>query len=159
MLAVLVLALGAGATYLLVATDRWQQSSKDWQLLALRTATERDAARADLASAQAELTDVSGQLATATARITELADEKAKLGDDAVVQQSLVDYQSRVSQAAGSVATALATCIDGQQRLITYVEDADKYNPDDLARFRADVTRVCGQAEDANAALQRELTK
>ena len=57
------------------------------------------------------------------------------------------------------MATALASCVDGQQRLIGYLQDSAQYDPDDLARFTTDVQTVCAQATDANAALQRELER
>ncbi|HEY0119123.1 MAG TPA: hypothetical protein VGC04_10110, partial [Cellulomonas sp.] len=92
-------------------------------------------------------------------RITALADEKAQLGDDREVQRQLVDYQERVSQAARNVASALSNCIDGQNQLITYLENAAAYDPADLERFKSEVQTVCGAATDANTQLQRELDR
>jgi multidrug efflux pump subunit AcrA (membrane-fusion protein) len=157
-----VLALAVGGALvgrMLVTTHAWQRSSSGWEQLARTHGADLATAQEQLAAAQAELTDAQTQLATAQARITELADEKAQLGDTNAAQSQLADYQARVSQAAGTVATALAHCIDGQQNLIGYLEASDQYDPADLARYKADVTTVCGAATDANAALQRELSK
>ena len=140
-------------------TQAWQDSTQQWETLARTTGEELATAQADLAATQAELDATTAQLATAQERITQLADEKAQLGDTSASQQQLADYQSRVSQAAGQVATALASCVDGQQRLIGYLQDSAQYDQDDLARFTADVQTVCAQATDANAALQRELER
>ena len=77
----------------------------------------------------------------------QLADEKAQLGDTSASQQQLADYQSRVSQAAGQVATALASCVDGQQRLIGYLQESDQYDQADLAQFATDVQTVCARGD------------
>ncbi|QHT58230.1 hypothetical protein GXP71_04995 [Cellulomonas sp. H30R-01] len=145
--------------YLIRTTSAWQRSSAQWEDLARTHGTALAQAQTDLEAAQAELTDTQTQLAAAQQRITELADEKARLGDTSASQQQLADYQARVSQAAGQVATALANCIDGQQRLIGYLRESDQYDPSDLQRFATDVDRVCGAATDANASLQRELDR
>jgi len=158
-LVVAVVAAGALVGRMLVTTHAWERSSADWEQLARTHGADLATAQEQLATAQAQLTDAQTQLATAQARITELADEKAQLGDTTAAQSQLADYQARVSEAAGNVATALAHCITGQQNLIGYLEDSDQYDPADLARYKADVTTVCGAATDANAALQRELSK
>ena len=162
-LGVLLVAVLVGAGLVLarmLSTNRaWQDSTQQWETLARSTGEQLATAQADLAATQAELDATTAQLATAQERITQLADEKAQLGDTSASQQQLADYQSRVSQAAGQVATALASCVDGQQRLIGYLQDSAQYDQGDLARFTADVQTVCGQATDANAALQRELER
>lgn len=162
-LAVLLVAtlVGAGLVLgrMLTTNEAWQESTQQWETLARSTAEDLAAAQADLAATQAELDATTTQLATAQQRITELADEKAQLGDTSASQQQLADYQSRVSQAAGQVATALASCVDGQQRLIGYLQNSDQYDPADLERFTSDVQTVCARATDANAALQRELER
>lgn len=140
-------------------TRAWQEAAADWEALARTHGEQLAQARADLEATTGELDATRTQLAAATTRITELADEKAQLGDTTAAQQQLADYQQRVSQAAGRVATALTTCIDGQERLIGYLEDAASYDAADIARFRADVERVCGAATDANTQLQSELSR
>jgi len=140
-------------------TQAWEETAADWESLARTHGEQLAQTEAELEATTGELEATRAQLATAQARITELADEKAQLGDTTAAQQQLADYQQRVSQAAGQVATALANCIDGQERLIGYLQDAASYAEADLARFRADVERVCGAATDANAALQSELSR
>jgi len=157
---VLVLVLGTLLAVRLVTTTRaWERTAADWEDLARTHGTQLAQAQTDLEAAHAELADTQTQLATAQQRITELADEKARLGDTTASQQQLADYQARVSQAAGQVATALANCIDGQERLIGYLRESDRYDAADLERFATDVDRVCGAATDANASLQRELDR
>ena len=112
----LVLAVSAGLTwYLLRVNAAWQEHSQQWEALAEEHGADLAQARSDLEATRTELQAVQDQLATAQTRITQLADEKAQLGDESAAQQQLADYQARVSKAAGQVATALATCIDGQE--------------------------------------------
>ncbi|WP_315098045.1 hypothetical protein [uncultured Cellulomonas sp.] len=162
-LALLLVATLVGAGLVLsrmfATNEAWRDSTQRWETLARSTGEQLAASQADLDATRAELEAVSAQLATAQERITQLADEKAQLGDTSASQQQLADYQARVSQAAGQVATALASCVDGQQRLIGYLQDSDQYDPADLARFTSDVQTVCATATDANAALQRELDR
>ncbi|CAN5373433.1 hypothetical protein BH11ACT1_BH11ACT1_26240 [soil metagenome] len=154
----LALTLGL-ATYLLLTTRAYEHRSAEWEAAARTTGSDLTQARADLEATTSDLAATRDQLATAQVRIIELADEKAQLGDDRAIQRQLVDYQQRISTAAGKVATALSSCIDGQYKLIGYLENPSAYDQTDLARFRTDVQTVCGAATDANAALQRELKK
>ncbi|MGV8976424.1 MAG: hypothetical protein ACOH17_00115 [Cellulomonas sp.] len=156
----ILLALTLGlATYLLMTTRAYERRSAEWETAARTTGSDLTQSRADLEATTSDLAATREQLATAQARIIELADEKAQLGDDRAIQRQLVDYQERISAAAGNVATALNSCIDGQYKLIGYLENPAAYDQADLARFRTDVQTVCGAARDANTALQRELKK
>ena len=105
------------------------------------------------------LTAVREQLATATTRITELANEKAQIGDEVATQQQLTDYQKRIGAAAATVASALDRCVTAQQTLIGYLRDAASYSSTDLARYSSDVDALCRSARDANTALQTELAQ
>lgn len=156
----IALAAGAGLTwYLLRVNAAWQEHSQQWEALAEQHGNDLAQARADLEATRTELQAVQDQLATAQTRITQLADEKAQLGDESAAQQQLADYQARVSKAAGQVATALATCIDGQEQLIGYIENSAAFDQAQLAAYRQDVENYCGNARDANAALQAELNQ
>ncbi len=162
--AVVVLAVALVVALLAVGrmiqvTSAWQRSAAQWQALARTHGDQLAQAQADLKAAQNQLAATRSQLDAAQQRITQLADEKAKLGDSTAVQQQLADYQARVSQAAGKVATSLATCIDGQNKLIGYLDNASAYDAASLASFRSQVTSYCDQATAANAALQRELSR
>jgi chromosome segregation ATPase len=156
-LSVLLVLVTALAAYLWVRADRYEQYAADVESQARVIGTDLATLRAEHDGTVAELAAVNEQLATAQTRITELADEKAQVGDDREVQRQLVDYQQRVSQAAANVASALTTCIDAQNQLITYLGDAAAYDPADLARFHTDVQGVCATATEANTELQRQL--
>lgn len=152
----LLAALGVGA-YLWLTTVRWQDDSEAWELKARGYAEEVAELRAELEGVNAELVSAREQLATATARITDLANEKAQLGDENVASQQYLDYQTRVSEAAGVVATALGQCTEAQSQLIGYLEDAEAYDSADLERFAGEVAELCRQANEANDQLQQEL--
>ncbi|WP_425954223.1 hypothetical protein [Xylanimonas sp. McL0601] len=152
----LVAALGLGG-YLWYAADRWHADSDAWQQQAHAQAQRVIELETRLEASTEELSSARDQLATATARITTLADEKAQLGDVNAAAQQYLDYQKRVSEAAGVVAQALGRCTAGQSQLITYLRSPDQYDAADLTRFAKEVDALCKQATDANTKLQQEL--
>lgn len=161
----LLLALGA-AGHLYRTSQAWQGRSDEYLQASRDLGEDLAVTRQDLQGAQAELQAVRAQLTTAQERIVELADEKAQLGDDAEVQRQLVDYQERVSDAAGKVALALDTCVQRQLDLIAYLEKAAQevssthpYDPKPVEQYRAEVEALCQTASEANIALQRELAR
>ncbi|WP_262348238.1 hypothetical protein [Cellulosimicrobium cellulans] len=156
-LSVLLVLVTALAAYLWVRTVRFEEYADGLEAEGRAIGTELATLRTQHEGTVAELSAVTEQLATAQGRITQLADEKAQVGDDREVQRQLVDYQERISQAAANVASALSTCIDAQNQLITYLEDAAAYDPADLQRFKSDVQGVCNAATVANTELQRQL--
>ena len=158
---VVLLLLGAlaAAVHLYRTTTAWQTRAADYERAAEELGATLATTQADLEGARAELEGVRTQLATANERIVQLADEKAQLGDDREVQRQLVDYQQRVSEAAGTVALALDQCVQGQDLLIGYLANAAQYDPVELERFGDDVQTLCQQATDANAQLQQELSQ
>lgn len=156
-LVVLLLLASLLAAHLYRTTVAWQQRSAEYLKVSQQLGEDLAGSRAELAGARGELDAVRAQLATAQQRIVELADEKARLGDDREVQRQLADYQERVSDAAGRVALALDQCVQGQNQLIGYMEDAAQYDPVELDRYASDVQSLCQTATEANTALQREL--
>nr|WP_240934768.1 hypothetical protein [Cellulomonas sp. IC4_254] len=156
-MSVLLVLVTALAAYLWVRTVRYEEYAAGVEAQGRTIGTELATLRTQHDGTLAELDAVNEQLSTAQSRITQLADEKAQVGDDREVQRQLVDYQERISQAAANVASALSTCIDAQNQLITYLEDAQAYDPADLERFKSDVQGVCNAATVANTELQRQL--
>lgn len=184
----LVLALGTTAVlarHLWRTAEAWQDRAGQYEQDAHTLGTDLAAERADLAATRAELEAVRDQLAVAHARIVDLANEKAKLGDDNEVQRRLVDYQERVSEAAGTVALALDECVQGQQHLIAVLDlvasapepdpdptpgptnnptlppdpDPDLPSEEEIAALRTEVDLLCEAATEANIALQLELAQ
>lgn len=162
-LVLLALVLAASTVHLYRTSTAWEQRAEAYLGDARDLGEDLAGTRAALAGTESELEGVRAQLATAQARIVELADEKAQIGDDREVQRQLVDYQQRVSEAAGQVALALDQCVQGQQELIGYLQNtvtgAAQYDPEELERFRTDVEQLCQTATEANIALQRELSR
>ena len=156
-LAVLLVATIAVGAYLWVTTVRWQRNAADWQEKAHEHAEEVASLRMQLEGANTELQAARDQLSTATARITDLANEKAQLGDENVASQQYLDYQTQVSAAAATVASALGQCVSGQEELVGYLKEADQYQAADLNRYEQQVNALCADAENANESLQKEL--
>ena len=154
----LVAALGVGG-YLWYAADRWSADAAVWEDQAREHGQRVAVLEAEVEAVTRELTSARDQLSTATARITELANEKAQLGDTNAVNQVLIDYQQRVSEAAAAVAQALGRCTDGQGRLIEYLRTPELFDPDSLQEFADQVSTLCTQATEANERLQTELQR
>jgi hypothetical protein len=154
----LVLTLGL-AGYLWMTTRAYRDLAASTEAKARVIGSDLASTRADLAGATDELAGVRAQLKTAQARITALADEKAQAGDAREAQRQLLDYQQRVSAAAGTVASALDQCVRGQDQLIGYLKNAGAYDPAQLQAFGTEVSGLCQSATDANKALQGELAK
>jgi chromosome segregation ATPase len=154
----LVATLGL-AGYLWMTTREYRELAASTEAQARVIGTELASTRAQLAGATDELAGVRSQLKTAQARITALADEKAQAGDAREAQLQLLDYQQRVSAAAGTVASALDHCVQGQNQLITYLKNPSAYDPAQLQSFGTQVSGLCQSATDANKALQDELAK
>jgi hypothetical protein len=160
----LLLATTGLAIYLFVSASGWRDQAKSYLGSSLELGGELAGTRSDLSGARAEIEAVRAQLATAQERIVELANEKAQLGDEWEITQQLVDYQERVSDAAGQVALALDQCVQGQQEFIGYLQreresPVPTYDPAELAKFETDVEALCQAASEANIALQLELSR
>lgn len=169
--AALVLLL-AGVTTLAVhlyrTTTAWQEQADQYRTASSSLGEQLAASRAEVTGVQSELEAVRGQLTEANTRIDELANEKAQVTDDREAQRQLVDYQERVTEAAGKVALALDQCVQGQDQLITYLEaqaaaaeaDAEPpYDETELEQYGTDVETLCRTASEANVALQDELDR
>ena len=163
---VLVGALACLAGYLWISATEWRDQAGGYQRAAGDLGDDLASARNQLAGSQAELEAVRAQLSNAHARIVELADEKNQALDDWEITQQLVDYQQRVSEAAGGVALALDRCVQGQQELIGYLEQQVQptpspppYDPELLAEFETQVEVLCQEASEANIGLQLELAR
>lgn len=159
LLAVTTALLIGSTVYLWRTSDAWEGRANDYEAVSHDLGSDLSDTRAELKATAAELEAVQSQLSTAQARIIELANEKAQIGDDREAQRLLVDYQERVSSAAGKVALALDQCVRGQNQLIGYLQNAELYDPKDLDAYATDVQDLCQAATDANSALQAELSR
>ena len=159
LLAVTTALLIGSTAYLWRTSDAWENRAGDYEAVSRDLGSDLSDTRAELRATADELTAVQSQLSTAQARIIQLANEKAQIGDDREAQRLLVDYQERVSSAAGKVALALDQCVRGQNQLIGYLQNAELYDPKDLDAYASDVQDLCQAATDANSALQAELSR
>jgi len=159
LLAVTTALLIGSTAYLWRTSDAWESRADDYEAVSHDLGSDLSDTRAELKATTDELSAVQSQLSTAQARIIELANEKAQIGDDREAQRLLVDYQERISSAAGKVALALDQCVRGQNQLIGYLQNAELYDPKDLDAYAADVQDLCQAATDANSALQAELSR
>ena len=162
----LVAALAGLSGYLWISATEWRDRAGTYQRTAGDLGDDLATTRNQLAGSQAELEAVRAQLSTAHARIVELADEKNQALDDWELTQQLVDYQQRISEAAGNVALALDQCVQGQQELIGYLEQQAQpgpstppYDPAQLAAFETEVEALCQEASEANIGLQLALAR
>lgn len=165
---VLVGALATLSGYLWVSATEWREQAGGYERAARSLGDDLATTRNQLAGSQAELEAVRAQLSTAHERIVELADEKNQALDDWEITQQLVDYQQRISEAAGTVALALDQCVQGQQELIGYLQQqvdpppgptATPYDPAQVVEFETQVEALCQEASEANIALQLELAR
>ncbi len=159
LLALTTALLGGATAYLWHTSDAWEKRAADYESASKDLGAVLANTRADLKTTTADLAAVRAQLSTAQARIIELANEKAQIGDDREAQRLLVDYQQRVSKAAGTVAQALDQCVQGQNELIGDLQQAELYDPAYLAARDTQVQSLCQAATDANIALQSELSR
>lgn len=158
-LTVLLIAASALAAFFWVRSDRWAAYADHVEQDAGVIGEDLTVLRAQHDETVAELGRVQDQLAASQQRVTELAAEKAEVGDDREAQRQLVDYQERISAAAGTVASSLTECINRQQELVGYLDNAAAYDPADLEQFRQQVDSLCASAASANDALQQELSR
>lgn len=159
LLTVLLAATAGLAWYLHDTARAWEQRSEEYLEVSLDLGEELAGVRRDLAGAQAELDAVRAQLGTLQTRLVELANEKARLGDDWEIQLQHLDYQERVTEAAGEVALALDQCVRGQNDLIGYLRNAEEYDEEELDLFAEGVQELCDRATEANISLQLELSR
>lgn len=156
-LVLLLLLSLAGGAYLLVLAREWSERADELDSVARGLGTELVQVKSDLAESANALTTTQEQLANAQERIAELADTVAQTGDDREVQRQVAAYQARISAAAATVARAMEDCVQGQEQLIVYLDEAELYDPAELAEYRQRVTDFCSAAIDANAELQRQV--
>jgi hypothetical protein len=152
----LVLALGAGA-YLAVLSHRWEERSGEWEAQSRDLGSEVADLTGDVAGMTSELTIVRDQLATAQTRITELADEKAQVGDDRESQKILADDVQEVAETALDVSAALGDCVTAQSTVMGYLAAPETTTPEVIATAATQADTVCAAAVEDYNSLQQDL--
>lgn len=152
----LVVALGAGA-YLAVLSHRWEERSGEWEAQSRELGNEVADLTGDVAGMTSELTIVRDQLATAQTRITELADEKAQVGDDRESQKILADDVQEVAETALDVSAALGDCVTAQSTVMGYLAAPETTTPEVIATAATQADTVCAAAVEDYNSLQQDL--
>ena len=151
----LVGALGVG-TYLAVLSNQWHDRSAEWESESRMLGEKVANLTTDLSGMTSELTLTREQLATAQTRITELADEKAQVGDDRENQKILASDIQAVAQEALDVSASLGDCISAQNTALTNLTTPDT-TPEALQTSIDQANTVCAAAISDYNALQRDL--
>lgn len=152
----LVAALGAG-TYLAVLSNQWHDRSQAWESESRALGEKVANLTTDLSGMTSELTLTREQLVTAQARITELADEKAQVGDDRESQKILASDIQAVAQEALDVSASLGDCISAQNTALGYLTVPDSATPEVLQASIDQSNSVCTAAIKDYNSLQEDL--
>ncbi|MFN3867045.1 MAG: hypothetical protein ACK4MD_10095 [Demequina sp.] len=160
---VVFMLLFGGATaldwYLWNTTEEWEARSEALTEINYDLGARLSSEQQTTMQLASEIDLLTQQLATSNQKVTALSAEKASAVDESAFYLQQIDaLEGTVSSAAG-VANALHRCVDGQQELITYLQDAESYDPDELAAFSSSVRALCAEAERANERLQTALAE
>ncbi|GIG54320.1 hypothetical protein [Demequina activiva] len=99
------------------------------------------------------------QLATSNQRVIDLGASKASAEDASEYASQQIDQLTTSLTNASAVANALHRCVDGQQQLVTYLENPDNYEPEELADYAQSVRQLCAAAESSNEQLREALSE
>ncbi|MDN4473700.1 hypothetical protein [Demequina zhanjiangensis] len=112
----------------------------------------------DTIEAQTTRIDVlTTQLNTAKDRITALANETANYDDDRAYTAQQIEQLEGLAATGAAVANALTRCIDGEEQLVTYLEDPENYEEEEILAFQESVEELCTAARDSNSEFQQLL--
>ncbi|PFG33436.1 hypothetical protein [Sanguibacter antarcticus] len=153
----LALAVGVG-TYLAILSNQWEARSSEWEAQSRDLGGEVADLTGDVAGMTSELSIVRDQLATAQTRITELADEKAQVGDDRESQKILANDVQEVAQTALNVSASLGDCVTAQNTVMGYLAAPDTTTPEIIQTAATQADTVCAAAVDDYNSLQRDLS-
>ena len=139
-------ALAGLSAYLIVVSHQWSNRVDD--LTAVSESLGEQVADQTMArqSAEADASTLQSQLDTATARITDLANEEANATDHESVWINLVD--------------AMANCADGRQDLIDVLTNSRLYFPNKTnAQYEDEITAYCDGVKSDYADFKTEIGK
>ena len=119
----LISALFAGTVTSIVLAQRWSQYSTQVDAANVRLGEQISQTLADLDSAKASLSSTRDQLATAQKRISQLATEKAQVGDDRENQRILAQDTAAIANEALSTSQDLGQCVSQQTDLVSQLSN------------------------------------
>ncbi len=132
------------SVYLVMVSRQWQNRVDELTVISSDLGAEVVAERTAKEAALAKQASVQEQLDTATARITELANEEANATDSEAV---LVNYLD-----------AMVDCANGRQQLIDVLTDSSLYFPGkSKAQVESDLVTYCEGIKTDFATLKTEL--
>lgn len=141
-----LVSLAGLCAYLIVVADQWRSRVDD--LTEISTSLGQQVADETAARENAEdaASTLQSQLDTATARITDLANEEANATDHEGAWMNLVD--------------AMVDCADGRQDLIDVLTDSRLYFPDKTnAQYERELTTYCDGVTSDYATFKTEIGK
>lgn len=159
LLSVLLVAALAAGTYLAILSNQWHDRSAEWESESRALGEKVANLTTDLSGTTSELTIARDQLLTAQARITELADEKAQVGDDRENQKLRASDIQAVAQEALNVSASLGDCISAQNMVLGYLFAPDTAPPEALQTAIDQSNTVCAAAIADYNSLQQDLAE
>ncbi len=169
-LAVLLGLTVVACAYLGYLAHRWSEFGNETHSANFQIGKELATTRAELDSAQETLKGTRSQLSTAQQRISELAKEKALVGDDRELQRIQAQDTAALAQESLAISRELGRCLEmhgeytgyladyisAQGDLLTLTSvDPEQQNPDDLNDARARVR----SARDALSGLEDSMNE
>ncbi len=159
----LLVLLLAGAAYFIYylwnVSDEWAAQVDDVTAqnydLGSRLATEQE----QVVSLQADLDETTQQLRAVQQRVLDLSADIAARDDNAEFYARQINDLSAVLSTASSVTNALNQCIENKTQLAVYLENAEDYDPAELAQFESGVKTQCDAAVAASTQLQRAINQ
>jgi hypothetical protein len=158
-LGVVILIVGGLTIYLWVASDKWAARSNALEGQSYDLGQRLSTEHTYVVKQTEQIGILTEQLATAQQKITDLAAQSAKAGDDVAYAQQQVTLLNELVSLGGSVSLALNRCANEQKTLVGYLENATTYTAEGIAKFKSDVDALCTAAQSANSQLQSELAK
>lgn len=108
---------------------------------------------------ESEIELLTQQLATSNQRVVDLSAGKATAEDASEYARQQIEQLTASLTNASAVANALHRCADGQQQLVTYLENPDNYEPEELTEYAESVGQLCEAAERSNEQLREALAE
>lgn len=154
-MSVALLAAAAMIAYLWQVTEDWEAQFEELSGVSYGLGADLAAVRDALAEAESRIDLLNDQLSASKDTVSRLQAENAQWGDDAAFAQERIAGLETSLADATTVSNALTRCINGQTQLVSYLQDPDTINADDLEIFTGTVTELCTSALDAHRTLQQ----
>lgn len=116
--AILIVALVIALIYVIRLAGQWSDYGREVNAHAHTMGVELAQLESELANVESQLSTTQEQLSTAQSRITELASEKALVGDDRETQRLLAEDTAQIATEALGVSSDLASCVTRQTRVL-----------------------------------------